>query len=193
MFRTYRRIKRIGKHLILGSSIFGTPVVIAGVCGLIGLAALIYLKRKADGKALCKSSCCGGTRHRHPEACCNDLSDAVFSEEDFTVRKDTDNKATRNKNSNAAKNKSAGSAAGAEKRKKAESASEKKADDKSNSNGKTKRGSGIWIASSTSKTFHKPDCGRVGRISAANRIELTGGKDSLIGQGYKPCAYCIGK
>ena len=46
MFRTYRRIKRIGKHLILGSSIFGTPVVIAGVCGLIGLAALIYLKRK---------------------------------------------------------------------------------------------------------------------------------------------------
>ena len=193
MFRTYRRIKRIGKHLILGSSIFGTPVVIAGVCGLIGLAALIYLKRKADGKALCRSSCCGGTRRRHPEACCGDFSDAVFSEEDFAVRKENDNKATVNKKPNDAKKKSAGSAAGAEKRKKTAGASEKKADEKNNSNGKTISDSGIWIASSTSKTFHKPDCGRVGRIAAANRIELTGGKESLIRQGYKPCSYCIGK
>ena len=191
MFRTYRRIKRIGKHLILGSSIFGTPVVIAGLCGLIGLAALIYLKRKADGKALCRSSCCGGTRRRHPEACCGDFSDAVFSEEDFAVHEDADNKAAKSKRSDDTKKKTANGTAGTEKRKKTDGTSEKKVSNKDKD--KNKSTAGVWIASSTSKTFHKPDCSRVGRISEANRIELTGEEDSLIKQGYKPCAYCIGK
>ena len=153
MFSTYRRIKRLGRILVKGSSIFGAPVLIAGVCGVIGLAALIYLKKRADVKVYEKERCCSETTKSSRRGCKRERKTGNKSGKTMPVINYEDVTDKRVK----------------------------------------KNGPDIWIASATSKTFHKPDCGSVNRISAANRIELKGTKTSLIGKGYKPCASCIGK
>lgn len=154
MFSTYRRIKRLGRVLTKGSSIFGAPVVIAGVCGVIGLAALIYLKRRADLK-LHEKECCTSREKKASRGKCRCKRKTVNKVQKTTrvIKNDKD-----------VINKSA---------------------DKTTQD--------VWIASAASKTFHKPDCSSVKRISEANRIEIKGTKASLTGKGYKPCASCIGK
>lgn len=166
LFDNYRRIKRISKHLVRGSVLFSAPVLIAGVCGVIGLAAFIYLKKRADGNT--GKGFCGFTHAKHSDAgrkrSAHSKKEAQtdYTEDDFIVVESEEEP----------------------KSKKADSKAEKKT-------GGTQ--TGVWIASAASKIFHKPDCSRVSRISEANRTELTGSEASLIKKGYKPCASCIGK
>lgn len=176
-FSSYRRIKRLGKHLLLGSSLISSPVIVAGVVGVIGLAALIYLKKKADEKSgdkdrgfndfteirYGKRPCRGG---RSPK------KHQVYREEDFIVDEVVE-------------------ATPAEKKSSAKKTAPKKSADKP-VRAKVSA-DGIWIASVTSKTFHKPDCSSVKRISEKNRIELKGSKASLVRKGYKPCSACMGE
>lgn len=151
LFSNYRRIKRLGRHLLGGSSLFRSSVIVAGVIGVVGLAALIYLKKKADEKV----------ERDHAG-----LGD--FTEIRYGNRKTT------------AVNKKKGSSV-----RSYENVKLQKEEIKTS-------GSGIWIASATSKTFHKPDCASVSRISAKNKVELKGSRDSLVKQGYKPCSSCVG-
>ena len=188
LFDNYRMAKRISKHLLKGSLLLSAPVIVAGVCGVVGLAALIYLKRKVDsnpgsrfgGVDEVKRSCrckASTSKSKHVK------QKKSFREEDFIVI-DADESDVRDVETKSVKE--------AEKTK---NPGVKPADTKVQQDvaDKNKEASDIWIASVTSKTFHRPGCSMVGRISEKNRTELNGSRASLIRKGYKPCASCIGK
>ncbi len=188
LFDNYRMAKRLSKHLLKGSLFFSAPVIVAGVCGVVGLAALIYLKRRFDANqgirfggfddvqssCRCKASTSKSKHVKHKKS---------FREEDFIVI-DADESDVRDVETKSVKE--------AEKTK---NPGVKPADTKVQQDvaDKNKEASDIWIASVTSKTFHRPGCSMVGRISEKNRTELNGSRASLIRKGYKPCASCIGK
>lgn len=47
-----------------------------------------------------------------------------------------------------------------------------------------------YVLNTSSKKFHRPDCSGVTSMSAANRQDYTGTRQSLIDQGYSPCGTC---
>ena len=47
-----------------------------------------------------------------------------------------------------------------------------------------------YILNTRSKRFHLPDCDSVQEIKEKNKRTLTGSRDELIEQGYKPCGGC---
>lgn len=47
-----------------------------------------------------------------------------------------------------------------------------------------------YVLNTSSKKFHRPDCSGVGSMSAENRQDYTGTRQSLIDQGYSPCGTC---
>lgn len=47
-----------------------------------------------------------------------------------------------------------------------------------------------YVLNTSSKKFHLPDCSGVTSMSAANRQDYTGTRQSLIDQGYSPCGTC---
>jgi len=47
-----------------------------------------------------------------------------------------------------------------------------------------------YILNTNSKKFHSPDCSGVSSISAKNRKEYEGARQSLLDQGYLPCKTC---
>ena len=188
LFDNYRLVKRLSKRLIKGSLLLSAPVLIAGACGVVGLAALIYLKRRVDGNqgsriggfdevkrpCKCKASARKSKHVKHKKN---------FKEEDFIVidADEADVRDVKVKNAKKAENVKAA---------RVKSANTKAQPDRDDKNKDT---SDIWISSITSKTFHRPDCSRVVRISEKNRTELKGSRAALIRKGYKPCANCIGK
>lgn len=188
LFDNYRMAKRLSKHLLKGSLFFSAPVIVAGVCGVVGLAALIYLKRRFDANqgirfggfddvkssCRCKAGTGKGKPVKHKKS---------FKEEDFIVI-DADESDVRDVEAKSAKE---------AKRTKEPDAKPADAKVQPDIADKNKEASDIWIASVTSKTFHRPGCSMVGRISEKNRTELNGSRASLIRKGYKPCASCIGK
>lgn len=47
-----------------------------------------------------------------------------------------------------------------------------------------------YILNTSSRKFHKPDCGSVETISPSNKKSYTGSRDELIKQGYEACGKC---
>ncbi|MBS5280184.1 MAG: DNA/RNA non-specific endonuclease [Butyricicoccus pullicaecorum] len=47
-----------------------------------------------------------------------------------------------------------------------------------------------YILNTSSRKFHKPDCGSVETISPANKKSYTGTREELINQGYEACGKC---
>lgn len=47
-----------------------------------------------------------------------------------------------------------------------------------------------YVLNTSSKKFHRPDCSGVDSMSAENRQDYTGTRQSLIDQGYSPCGTC---
>lgn len=47
-----------------------------------------------------------------------------------------------------------------------------------------------YILNTNAMKFHRPDCKEAAKISAKNRKEYTGDRQSLIDQGYAPCQVC---
>ena len=47
-----------------------------------------------------------------------------------------------------------------------------------------------YILNTSSRKFHKPDCGSVETISPSNKKSYTGTRDELINQGYEACGKC---
>lgn len=47
-----------------------------------------------------------------------------------------------------------------------------------------------YILNTSSRKFHKPDCGSVETISASNKKSYTGTREELINQGYEACGKC---
>lgn len=47
-----------------------------------------------------------------------------------------------------------------------------------------------YVLNTSSKKFHSPDCGSVGKISEANRTYSTSSAEDLVSQGYTPCSSC---
>lgn len=47
-----------------------------------------------------------------------------------------------------------------------------------------------YVLNTSSKKFHRPDCSGVGSMSAENRQDYTGTRQSLVDQGYSPCGTC---
>ena len=47
-----------------------------------------------------------------------------------------------------------------------------------------------YILNTNSKKFHLPTCSSASTMSESNRMEYTGGRESLIRQGYEPCGSC---
>ena len=54
----------------------------------------------------------------------------------------------------------------------------------------TSAGAITYILNTNSHKFHNPSCARVDDIKETNRQDYTGDRDSLIAQGYEPCARC---
>lgn len=174
LFNNHRMMKRLGKHLVKRSVLFSAPVLMAGACGLIGLAVLVYLKRRADNNS--ERNFAGFKEAKRPGKDCGSRTGGKrhtkerpeYSEDDFIVI-DAEEGDVR----------------------------DAEADDtvlkKSSIYANRSSSSDKWVASVISKTFHYPDCSSVGRISAANRAQLEGSIESLINKGYKPCSSCIGK
>lgn len=50
--------------------------------------------------------------------------------------------------------------------------------------------SSTYVLNTNSKKFHLPSCKSAAKISASNRQEYTGDRQSLIDQGYEPCKIC---
>ncbi len=50
--------------------------------------------------------------------------------------------------------------------------------------------SATYILNTSSKKFHKPNCGSVSQMSEKNKQEYTGSRQALIDQGYSPCGNC---
>lgn len=47
-----------------------------------------------------------------------------------------------------------------------------------------------YILNTSSRRFHKPDCGSVDTISPSNKKSYTGTREELINQGYEACGKC---
>lgn len=47
-----------------------------------------------------------------------------------------------------------------------------------------------YILNTSSRKFHKPDCGSVETISPSNKKSYTGTREELINQGYEACGKC---
>ena len=47
-----------------------------------------------------------------------------------------------------------------------------------------------YVLNTSSHKFHRPDCSGAATISAANRQEYTGSRETLISEGYEPCGRC---
>ena len=47
-----------------------------------------------------------------------------------------------------------------------------------------------YVLNTNSMKFHYPDCSSVGDMSAKNREDYTGTRETLIAQGYSPCGAC---
>lgn len=47
-----------------------------------------------------------------------------------------------------------------------------------------------YILNTSSRKFHKPDCGSVDTISPSNKKSYTGTREELINQGYEACGKC---
>lgn len=47
-----------------------------------------------------------------------------------------------------------------------------------------------YILNTSSRRFHKPDCGSVETISPSNKKSYTGTREELINQGYEACGKC---
>ena len=177
LFDNYRMAKRISKHLLKGSLLLSAPVIVAGVCGAVGLAALIYLKRRFDANqgirfggfddvkssCRCKASTSKSKHVKHKKS---------FREEDFIVI-DADESDVKDVETKSVKE--------AEKTK---NPGVKPADTKVQQDVADKN---------KEASDHRPGCSMVGRISEKNRTELDGSRASLVRKGYKPCASCIGK
>lgn len=50
--------------------------------------------------------------------------------------------------------------------------------------------SDTYILNTSSKKFHKPDCGSVNTIKDANKETYQGSREELINQGYQACGQC---
>ncbi len=175
LFSNLRRLRRFKKEL---SVLIGAPLVITGICGALGLAALIYLKKKADAQARMDDMQGAGIRRSGYKRGASYYDDEVFTVDDCIVS-DTEDKETKNRSRKTAKK------TGTAKKRRPE-------EGKKRSGGSAGTGQ-IWIASSVSKVFHSPDCSSAKRISATNRIELKGSAASLLKKGYKACRACTGK
>lgn len=55
---------------------------------------------------------------------------------------------------------------------------------------KTEKKESSYVANTSTKKFHKPSCASADKIKAENRLDYTGTRDDLIGQGYDPCKKC---
>ena len=47
-----------------------------------------------------------------------------------------------------------------------------------------------YVLNTNSKTFHKPDCGSVGKIKDSNKQTFVGTREEAIKNGYSPCKSC---
>ena len=47
-----------------------------------------------------------------------------------------------------------------------------------------------YVLNTNSKTFHKPDCGSVGKIKDSNKKTFVGTREEAIKNGYSPCKSC---
>ena len=47
-----------------------------------------------------------------------------------------------------------------------------------------------YIANTSTKKFHLPDCGSVSDMKESNKLYFTGTREELIEQGYVPCKRC---
>ena len=47
-----------------------------------------------------------------------------------------------------------------------------------------------YIANTSSKKFHKPECSSVSKMSDKNKLEITATREQMIADGYIPCAVC---
>lgn len=54
----------------------------------------------------------------------------------------------------------------------------------------TSEADSVYILNTNTKKFHKPDCQSAQDMSEKNKQTFTGGRESLIDQGYEPCQRC---
>ena len=54
----------------------------------------------------------------------------------------------------------------------------------------TASGATTYILNTNSRKFHDPSCNKVNDIKSSNRQEYSGDRNTLIAQGYTPCARC---
>jgi len=47
-----------------------------------------------------------------------------------------------------------------------------------------------YVVNTNTGKFHYPSCKSVGKIKDKNRMDFTGTRAELIGQGYEPCGSC---
>lgn len=47
-----------------------------------------------------------------------------------------------------------------------------------------------YVLNTNTRRFHLPGCASVSEIKAKNRVDFTGTREELIGQGYVPCGRC---
>lgn len=192
-FRHRRIIRRAGKELCKTALIPGAPVVLAGLIGAIGLAGLIYLKKKADeerGTAFGTSAKAAAERRRKETA----FEEENIFDEEPVIRKKPAGKTwgTKKTSRRSAVNDDARS--GVTRRK---GTSGKTAKTETSGVKKTQETEvpyvDMWVANARTKRFHIQGCGEIRKIGKSNLEDIAGSLDELIERGYVPCSKCVQK
>ncbi len=194
-FRHHRIIRRAGKELCKTALIPGAPVVIVGLIGAIGLAGLIYLKKKADEErgSVFESKTREAAERARREAAFEEEN--IFDEEPIRRRKTakkvsgakkTSGKKTAKKDPDTKTVKSKATTGRSEKAKAAVKQQAPKVE-------KEVPYVDIWVANARTKRFHVQGCSEIKKIGKDNLEDIAGSLDELLERGYKPCSKCVHK
>jgi hypothetical protein len=194
-FRHHRILRLAGRELCKTALIPGAPVVIAGLIGAIGLAGLIYLKKKAEEE---RSSV---YEARAKAAAERARREEVFEEENIF---DEEPVIHRRSASKAAGTKKTSKKKPARKNSVESTARSKRVSPKPSKTKVAEAGRApkeeaevpyvdMWVANARTKKFHVKGCGDIGKIGKANLEDIAGSLDELLERGYIPCSKCVGK